>query len=419
MLDMKDKRVLVVGLGASGMAAAKWLLRQGARVKVTEKQNNHFYIKRAEQLLSKGAQVELGTHSQGFLSDSDLAVVSPGISMHEPVINWLKKGNIPIVSEIELGYLYCPCPIIAVTGTNGKTTVSTLLDGALRLYDRRVHLAGNIGKAFCSVLNRVGPRDWVVLEISSFQLETINHFQPHIGILLNIDDDHLDRHSSLKEYLDIKMRLFKNQTSRDWAVLDSSIPYFKNISRTIPSRVICFNSRSSSNPNGEVVEKVIDILGYNTKVLKKYLDNFKGLEHRIEYVSKLKGRTFINDSKATNVSAARWAVSRVKPPIILIAGGQDKNLDFSECASFMTDKVRELILIGDAKDKIAKAVEGKISFKMADTLEDAVCEAFGASRRGDSILLSPMCASFDMFRDYKHRGKVFKSAVKRIEAENI
>jgi UDP-N-acetylmuramoylalanine--D-glutamate ligase len=327
-----------------------------------------------------------------------------------PVL-WAKEFGIELISEIELASLLCPGKIIAVTGTNGKTTVTTLIAAMIRAWGKKVFVCGNIGNPFSAEIPKIGKDDFVSLEVSSFQLETIKTFRPYISLILNLSRNHLDRYNDMRDYLQAKKRIFLNQGSGDYLVLNKHDPVVSALAAEAKAKVVYFGPAEGLNPNQAAVLSVASILGIDKESVLKVFAEFKGVEHRLEEVSRLNGVKFINDSKATTVDATIWALKNIAHPVILIAGGREKGNDYSVIKDLVREKVKELILIGEAREKIGKFFKGVLSAQEASSLKEAVEAAFSKAKPGDSILFSPMCKSFDMFSDYEHRGKVFKEAV--------
>jgi UDP-N-acetylmuramoylalanine--D-glutamate ligase len=386
----------------------------GAKVSVTDKSSCATTQEYANKLKARPIEIELGSHSQAFIKGTDLVVVSPGVDNHSLPVVWAESLRIPIISEIELAWVLCPATIIAVTGTNGKTTVATLVGRILEASGRRVFVCGNIGNPFSGQVNLMQPQDFVSLEVSSFQLERIDKFKPKIAVMLNFSCNHLDRHKDIEDYLKAKKRIFLNQDKNDYLVLNKDDPILRGLAKEASAKLVYFNQSRNLNPNYSAVMVVADILGIDKKIVLDVLANFKGVEHRLEYVGQLNGIEFINDSKATTVESTVWALDNIARPVILIAGGRDKGLDFRQLRSSLGKKVKSVILIGEAKEKIKQALADILSISEADSLPQAIKLAWSQAEKGDSILLSPMCASFDMFANFEERGNCFKQAVKEL-----
>jgi len=411
----KDKKVLIVGLARSGVAAANLLFDLGAKVTVTDKQDNELVRDNARLLKSDKIQVELGRHSEEYVRNSSLLVISPGVANNAYPVVLADKLNIPVISEIELGWMLCSGTIIAVTGSGGKTTVTTLIGKIIEASGRKVFVCGNIGKPFCLEVSKIGTEDFVSLEISSFQLERIKSFKPKIALILNISKNHLDRHADMQEYIDAKKRIFMNQDKDDFLILNSEDSFLKDFAKEAKSRAIYFSKTISLNPNQAAVVVVAELLGIGKDKYLKVFSEFKGLEHRMEFVAEINGVRFINDSKATVAESCAWAIKNIPSRIILISGGKDKGVDYRVILDAAAEKVKKVIVIGEAKDKIKAALGNSLPVEEAVTLQDAVRNAFNQASRGDSVLLSPMCSSFDMFTNYEERGRVFKEVVHSLE----
>jgi len=445
MMELKGKRVTVIGLARSGLTAALLLKENGASVSVTDSAQTAQVKENAEVLKARGIEVELGRHTQAFIKGRDLIVKSPGVPMNAAPLLWAKWHHLAVISEIELAYWFCQAPIIAVTGTNGKSTVATLIGKILRDAGRDVVVCGNIGNPFSGEIGKIGKDGIVVLEVSSFQLQTIESFRPKVAVLLNVTRNHFDRHMDFEDYIQAKKRVFANQQEDDYAVLFYNDPVVRSIAGEISSQVLYFSSREkvegSSSVNGKLilregdVEKVImgvsrlkiagehnvlnalasiaavSVFGVDKRSIVKSLSGFRGLEHRFEYVTTIDGVRYINDSKATSVDATMNALRSLDGMAVLIAGGRDKNSDFGVINDLINERAKAVILIGEARDKIRNAIRGRPSVEFAESLPDAVRRAKAISAQGDTVLFSPMCTSFDMFRDFEERGCKFKEAV--------
>ena len=407
------KKIGIIGLGKSGLAAAKLARRIGKEVKITEeKPSRDFSPQILKELSQLKTDIEFGGHSRKFLSDCGLIVTSPGISLNSPVIQLANSLNKPVAGEIEFASWFNKAKIVAITGTNGKSTASYLTYKFLseNIKKRKVALAGNIGTPFSEYVFDLGPEDIIVLEVSSFQLETIIEFKPYVGVILNIDSDHLDRHLNLENYLAAKKRIFQNQKENDWALINAGDPLLRPIADDLKAKVVLFG-KEFSDENLSAVYHIGKIFGLDKVQFLKSTASFNGLPHRLQTVAKIKGVTFINDSKATNPSSTIWALKKIKQPVILICGGRDKNLDFKPVARFLK-KVKKINLIGEASSKIKTAFSQKADMEEFSSLEKAVGNAFTCAQQGEVVLFSPMCASFDMFDNYAQRGDAFVKIVK-------
>ncbi len=451
---IRDRDVTVVGLGVSGFSAAKFLHEKEAKLKVTDNSDTPQVHQRREELERIGIECEIGRHTEGFLEGTGLLVVSPGVENDSLPIRWAEERTIPIISEIELGYRFSNGTIIAVSGTNGKSTVTALIGEILKKAEKEVFVCGNIGVPFTSVVSSAGKESIIVLEISSFQLERIDKFKPHIAVMLNITEDHLDRYKDFDEYVNAKLKLFTNQDRTNYAIVNYEQPRLKALKNSLGLQVLYFTKhklskeydgayvdndelivrkngryvwlggRDSLSLSGEhnlenslVAGLATHILGIEADVMRDVLYNFRGLDHRFEMVDVIDGVRFVDDSKATNVDSVRRAIQSSPKGIMLIAGGRDKGGDYKILSKLLKEKVKEVFLIGEAKEKIARAFSDSAPTSFMATLEEAVKAAFGKAKRGDTVLLSPMCSSFDMFIDYKERGEVFRRVVGEVKAE--
>ncbi|MDD5120639.1 MAG: UDP-N-acetylmuramoyl-L-alanine--D-glutamate ligase [Candidatus Omnitrophica bacterium] len=414
----KNKKVTIVGLARSGVACANLLYSLGAIVSVTENKDNAQTREASAKLCSQEISVEMGKHSRNFINNADLVVISPGVPLTSEPIKWAAQFNKPVISEIEVGSILCPARIIAVTGANGKTTVTTLIGCVLKEAKKNVFVCGNIGKPFCGDVGQMQEGDFVLLEVSSFQLEAIKDFKPQIAIILNLTPNHLDRYNNMQEYLDAKKRIFLNQDHDDFLVLNAEDHALSGIKGEANSKVVFFNKRQGFNSNQSAVLCVGKILGLDEGLMLKVFSEFKGIEHRMEELRQIKGVRFINDSKATTADSAVWAINNVNAPIILIAGGRHKGIDYRVILEPARGKVKKAILIGEAKEKIAASLRGEIQIEMSASLEDAVKRAYGLAEPGYTVLFSPMCSSYDMFKDYEERGREFKRIVAELVPKN-
>ena len=421
IMDLRGKKVTILGFARSGMALAEMVLRLEGAPKISD--NGPW--EKMEALwegwpLKNKVHKEFGTHSQAFIEESDLVVLSPGVRMDAPALQWAKAKNIPVMGEIELAWRFCRATVVAITGSNGKTTTTTLISQMLQRAGKKVCLCGNIGTPFSRFVLDLTPQHIVVMEISSFQLESIRQFRPHVAVFLNFSQNHLDRHKDLNEYFTAKTRIFMNQTSNDYAVLNYQDSSLRAFVPRIKSKVVYFNQtqvdrqNDQDNPNFLAAAQTAKILGVSEATCQEAIKNFKGVEHRQEWVRTIEGIDFINDSKATTVEAGRWALETTTKPMLMICGGKDKNLDFTVLRDVIPKKVKKMYVIGEARERIKKAFQDVVALEEAATLEAAVQSARNDARSGDCVVLCPMCASFDMFRDYEDRGRTFKTIVSRL-----
>ena len=443
-LDLKGKRVTVVGLARSGIAAARALRDLGAVVTVTDKKPVEQLREQLKALGSGFVKVAAGGHPARIFIETDLIVLSPGVPKI-PAILEARRHGVKVISELELAWLLSDSPFIGITGTNGKSTVTTLVGLMLKKSRKKVLVAGNIGNALTEEPRLLRGQDWIVAEISSFQLEDIETFRPAVAAILNITQDHLDRYHDIADYGEVKANIFRNQTEQDFLVLNDDDPLVRPMAGRAASRVIPF-SRLRDLDHGACVKdgyivfkkericRVDDMqiqgvhnlenalaaaalslaAGADRRAVETVLKEFPGLEHRLEFVREKNGVAYINDSKGTNVGAVVKSVEGFTRPVILIAGGLDKGSDFSPLYDLFRRKVKLLILIGKAADKMAKVLGTATETVLAKTLEDGVRLAAAKAVSGDVVLLSPACASFDMFKDFEDRGRQFKEAVRAL-----
>jgi UDP-N-acetylmuramoylalanine--D-glutamate ligase len=450
-MDLNGRKVLVVGLARTGLATAKFLKTKGSIVSTTEMRPKEEMGEAVHELEEKDFLMEWGGHQTETFLKQDLIVVSPGVDLKMEPIQAASRKGIRVLSEIELAYQFIDIPIIAVTGTNGKTTTTLLIGEMLKEEGKRVGVGGNVGDPL--ILFAGGGDRWEVLvvEISSFQLEAIEEFRPRISVLLNITEDHLDRYTSYEEYIEAKARLFANQNSGDVAILNGDDPIVLGFREKVKAKKILFSLRKKLHEgaysNGDHillrlaaeeekyslakaplkgihnVENMMAALttarvyGCSRKAITSVLNRFEGLEHRLEFVREIKGVRFYNDSKGTNVGSVVKSLQSFSEPLILIAGGKDKNGDLSPLRELIQSRVKRLVLIGEAKERMNRELGDLTDTAMTKTLEEAVLLAYQTAEKGDVVLLSPACSSFDMFKDYKERGKVFKDAVRRISTK--
>ncbi len=418
MISYQGKKVTVVGLARSGLAAARLLKKCGADVTVTEAKRSEQLERLVRELGEEGVVVEIGGHSRETVRGRDLLVLSPGVRPDALPVVWAGEEHIEVISELELAASVCPATIIAITGTNGKTTTTTLVGEVLKAAGRKVFVLGNIGTPFSAHVLEIKKGDFVSLEVSSFQLETIRGFHPHLAVILNLTPDHLDRYRDVAEYLEAKKRIYMNQDRGDWLVLNETDEALRTLADTAPARVLFFGKNPQDagfDQNQQAVLAVAAALGLDRRVCLEVFRNFKGVEHRMEFVRTLDGVEYLNDSKATNIDSTVWALRNVKKPVVLIAGGRDKGSDFGSIADLVRQKVKFVVLVGEASDRIAAAWRSVVALEQVATFEQAVQSARRHARAGDYVLFSPMCKSFDMFTDYEHRGRTFKELVGRLK----
>jgi UDP-N-acetylmuramoylalanine--D-glutamate ligase len=440
------KNVLVVGLGRSGIAACELLRKYECQITATDVKEQSMLTAEVRNLQEEGVKLSVGGHDPSLIKGKDLVVLSPGVPRSIALIQEALKAGISVLSEIEIAFEVARAPILAVTGTNGKSTVVTLLGKILSSAGFEVAVAGNIGVALSAVVEDVSSEGVIVAEVSSFQLESIEKFHPRVAVLLNITDDHLDRYDGLDSYIEAKARIFSNLTSSDSVVFNADDPLEAPLVASLTARLLSFSFRErrvkdgafvrggtfwlrSSGEDSEVTrENAITLRGphnfwnilacvcaasaYGLKAeqMKRPIEEFKGLEHRLEDVAEIDGVNFVNDSKATNVDSLKYSLLSFNSPIVLIAGGRDKGGNFSALRRLATERVKELVLIGEASKKIASSWPG-LRAHFAESMSEAVEVAFKLAGPHDVVLLAPGCASFDMFKDFEDRGHAFKNAV--------
>ncbi len=443
-MDFRGKKVTVVGLARSGIAAARSLHALGAVVTVTDKKPLGQLAEQVKALGTASIAIEAGGHPDRVFVNTDLIVLSPGVPKIPQILAARQRG-VKVISELELAWLLSEAPYVGITGTNGKSTVTTLVGLMLKRSRKKTLVAGNIGNALTEDVSLLKKQDWIVAELSSFQLEDIDTFRPRVAAILNVTQDHLDRYRTIEEYGEAKARVFMNQRKGDFLVLNFDDPIVKSYAHRTSATVVPFSRLLRYNPgacvldgslmvNGRRICRVDEIrikgvhnlenalaaaalsvcAGADHDAVAAVLREFPGLEHRLEFVREKDGVVYINDSKGTNVGAVVKSVEGFSQPVILIAGGLDKGSDFSPLYGLFRKQVKLLILIGKAADKMAKALGTATETVFAKTLQDAVKLASARSARGDVVLLSPACASFDMFKDFEDRGRQFKDAVKAL-----
>jgi len=443
--ELAGKRVLVVGLARTGLATALFCAARGARVTATDERGESDLREAAEKLVAAGCVLDLGGHHEQTFLAQDLIIPSPGVPYSLPALDSARARGIPIWSEIELAGRFFSGRLVAITGSNGKTTTTSLLGHILEQAGVPTVVAGNIGVPLISRVETTSDSTVSVVEVSSFQLENIVSFRPDVGVLLNLTPDHLDRHGSLGAYGSAKARLFENQTESEFAVLNADDPgvtpyapsrpqvfWFSRTKRVASGAFVRGNEvvfrregaetvllrRNQIGLRGEHnVENVLAaasaamLLGASPGAIATGVESFAGVEHRLEFVAEIAGVTFFNDSKATNVDATLKALDAFPGRLLVILGGKDKGGDFTLLREPLKRHARLLLLIGAAAEKIAAQVGTDLPIERAGTLDRAVRLAFERAQPGDTVLLAPACASFDQFEDYEHRGRIFKQLV--------
>ena len=461
MMELSQKNIVVVGLGVTGMAVARFLRIRGAAVIVTDMASESDLRSEVRELQALGIALELGEHRSETFKKADLIVLSPGVSHTIKPICQARDRGIPVMGEIELASRYIQQPVVAVTGTNGKTTTTELLGDMLKCSGLNVFVGGNIGNPLIDYAGGKQDADVIVAEISSFQLDTVETFKPRVGVLLNITADHLDRYPDFETYAASKIRLFENQQVDDIAVLNGSDPLVRSLTKNIKSRKLIYPS-PTADEKGAILNNhsitlhtdsfistaskirnqcTLDLGGFKLTgrhnlenacaaglaalaagglpdAIQGTLNQYRGSAHRMEYVATIDEIDFYNDSKATNVDAVIRAVECFSKPVVLIMGGLDKGGDFKELRDIVPRHVKQLFVMGQASDLIRTALEDTVSTATVISMADAVKQAYRAGAAGDVVLLSPGCASFDMYDNYGRRGIDFKESVAKLKRKN-
>ena len=445
-MELKNKRVLVVGLGRSGAASAIFLQERGAKVTVSDSKSEAQLQNDVPALLDRGISIEAGRHGERTFRDQDLIVVSPGVPSDQPQLQQARALGIPVIGEVELAFRHLQGKVLAITGSNGKTTTTSLVGEILEKSGKQTLVGGNIGTPVISLVGKSTPETNLVLEISSFQLETIARFRPWIAAILNITPDHLDRHHTFQAYVDAKARIFENQEAGDFAILNADDSACVALRSRVKSELYWFSRKQEvergaylkgdqvifrRNGTGQPVlrrneiqlkgehnvENVLAavamsmLAGCTPDQVRRAVMEFRAVEHRLELVTSINGVTFYNDSKATNVDATIKALESFPGNIHIILGGKDKGSDYTLLNPLLRERVKRAYLIGAAAEKIASQIKGAAPLVHSGTLEHAVRQAFDAARPGDVVVLAPACASFDQFENYEQRGRVFNELV--------
>ncbi len=459
-MELEGCKVLIVGLARTGVAAARFLVRRKARVVCTDVKTPDELGDAVRLLEETGCHLRLGGHKGEDFQDADLIVVSPGVPLTIPPLEEAQAAGVEIIGEVELAFRHMDCPIVGVTGTNGKTTTVHLIDSMLEEGGIPHWVGGNIGRPMTEFL--LSPSagkhgrtpEVVVAELSSFQLETIVHFRPWVALWTNLTADHLDRYPDMEAYAEAKARIFHKQTARDYAVVPDKDPWLETHKGVIRARALRFGPSADPDPDvclkdGSIVYRhpetgeeehyetgrvrvpgkhnlenmmsaiaAARLCGADPRGVQKAMDTFAGLENRVEYVRESRGIRFYNDSKATTVDSVIRALECFEDPVLLLAGGKDKGGPLAPLREPLKRHVRRLFLYGAAAGRMARELGGVTEIETAGDLEGAVVQAWRAGRPGEVILLSPACSSFDMFRDYEERGQRFKALVHEITQEN-
>ena len=432
--------ILIVGLGRTGIATARFLHGRGIKIGLADEKEKSELAGALEALEGIPYEGHFGPHRREDFLAYPMIVFSPGVDGELPFFKEIAQAGVKIIGEIELASRFITAPIIAITGTNGKTTTTTLMGEVFKAAFGEAFVGGNIGNPLINYVAEGSAAPYIVLEVSSFQLETIESFRPHVAVLLNITEDHLDRYRSYDEYIDAKMRIFENQKEGDYALIgdnaaapakgSAKIIYFST-TKELPEGAFVRNGDLVVRLGGKEwtykreisplvgihnTENILSVLltahiyGIDAAVIEKTLRTFRGLPHRVEFVRTVEGINFYNDSKATNVDAAKRALESMESKVVLIAGGKDKGGSYDAIRD-VASKVTAMVVIGEAKERIAKELGDVIKTYSEGSMEDAVRRAKELARPGDIVLLSPMCSSFDMFSSYKDRGDTFRRIV--------
>jgi len=444
-MEIKGKKVLVLGLARTGRECARFLAQRGASVQVTDVRSEEELKQEMETLAALPIRYFLGGEDPDWLEGVDIIVPSPGVPAENVLLKEGSRRGIKILSEIEFACRFLRAPLVAITGTNGKSTTTTLVGEMLKASGGKVFVGGNIGTPLIGFVG--GDWEWGVVEVSSFQLEWIEEFRPRISVLLNLTEDHLDRYPNFRAYCQAKQRIFEAQAENDIAILSRDDRLVWEMRKRIRARVVSFgfsevddgvfvaahemiwrdSSREEKFPLSRVkihgvhnVENMMAAIaaaksaGVSASAIQKVLEDFPGLEHRLEFVREKDGVRYYNDSKGTNVGAVVKSLASFSDPVILLAGGVDKGGDYGILRQEIRQKVRRLVLFGEAQEIIARALGDLTETVIVENLEAAVGDAFAHARAGEVVLLSPACSSFDMFRNYAERGQVFKSLVQAL-----
>lgn len=451
-MEVKGKKVLVFGLGISGIGAGQILERHGAEVIMYDGNQKLTEEKIKKQLgEDSSAKIVIGDFPEEVLEKLDMTVLSPGVPTDLPVIEKMREQGITVIGEVELAYQFGKGDVLAITGTNGKTTTTTLLGEIMKNYQEDVFVVGNIGTPYTTAVEKMTDNTITVAEMSSFQLESIVDFRPRVSAILNFTPDHLNRHHTMEAYIEAKENIAKNQTEKDTCVLNYEDDVTRVFGENVKSKVLYFSSQRILEEgiyleNGQIVlamngEKTpvchvdeLNILGTHNHenamaaagmaaaygvpvdVIRRTLKEFQGVEHRIEYVAEKNGVVYYNDSKGTNPDAAIKGIQAMNRPTVLIGGGYDKDSAYDEWIDSFDGKVKKLVLLGATRDKIAETARahGFEDIEMADTFEEAFAKCVENAKPGDAVLLSPACASWGMFKNYEERGDKFKELVNNL-----
>ena len=441
-MDLNDNNFLIVGLGKTGIETVRFLHQENSNVRATDYNKLDSLSEELNELIDLGIEIETGQHSTEWVDWADIIIVSPGVSFNIEIIGYARKNGKKIISEIEFAHYFISKPIIGITGTNGKTTTTSLISEILTNQGFNVFTGGNIGTPLVSIASNDDKYDYILLELSSFQLQGVINFRTYLAVILNISPNHLDHHDSYEEYTSAKFNLFKNQTEHEWAIFNIDDELINSESHKFKAKKISFGSASEADvkiENSKInykdssfdisrmkllgkhnIENVMaavavsKTLDCHNNTIQSTIDNFNPLPHRIEYVTTINGVKVYNDSKSTTPNSTLKAIESLNSPLILLAGGKDKGTDYEILTKIINEKVKHLVLIGETKNKMREQLGKNINTTIANTLEDAVDSALTNSEPSDTLLFSPACSSFDMFKSYEERGRKFKEIVQNI-----
>jgi UDP-N-acetylmuramoylalanine--D-glutamate ligase len=447
---IENKEVGVIGAARSGLSAARLLRRHGARVFVSDSKPSSALSKAIEVLKAEEFEFESNGHTERVYSGMDYVIISPGVPPDAAIVKDIQSAGIPLISEIELGYWMCDAHIAAITGSNGKTTTTTLTGEIFKQSNLTCAVAGNIGSPFCDICDEIPSEGWVVLEISSAQLERCYEFRPEIAAVLNLTPDHLDRYSDFESYSETKLRIAAAQSSEDTLVVNYDDEYLVKLATQTASRKAFFSTREKARPgiyieggnlvcsldsqvtvisaiedigikgphniaNAAAASLIAVFAGVEIEQVRTALNAFEGVEHRLEKCGLVGGVSFVNDSKATNVDSVWYALQSVPGKLVVIMGGRDKKGEFSRLYDLVRQNVSSLILLGEAAPKLEEVFTGTAPIHRVADMDEAVAVGYNLAQPDGTVLLSPGCASFDMYEDFEHRGRVFKSAVNKLK----
>ncbi len=448
-MNLHSQNIVVVGLGKTGYALCEFLLKNKARVFAVDDLPREMMGPNWQVLFDRGVEF-FTTDDAHFIpwKEIQLCILSPGLSLEHPVVSLAQSFSVKITGELEFASQFTQAPILAITGTNGKSTTTELVGQILKNSGLQVEVGGNLGEPWISMIDRNPKPDWFVLEVSSYQLETIQNFHPHLAALLNITDDHFERHHNMAGYVAAKAKIGFNQNENDFLIYNANdvhvlkalegqkaqkIPFSstqtvkgiywkseKEIASELSGKEVVYSLKNASLHGLHNIENMMaaialaELAKIPSPVIQSTLENFKALPHRLEWVREVKEVDYYDDSKGTNVGAVVMSLASFEKPVVLILGGKDKGGDYSVLRALIKNKARALVLLGEAKEKIRKALQDTVPIVEVNSMRAAVEEASRLAQEGDVVLLSPACSSFDMFRDYKHRGDEFQKYVRSL-----